>query len=334
MKKMLLVLSFVVLASSIIGCSKTKAEVVSPTQTAVVEAPIEAVIPVQEEVSTVATEVSVTGDFAFMGLASFKENVDNGVIYVNPYNVNVQDSPDDIAQSLINAKGVDIATIPLDLAVELYNGERDDIRVLAIINTGGVYLVENGSSIKSVTDLNNKTIYTLPNTYQTQLEYILAQNDVEVTIEEVQSYDSVLEQEGAIVLMGEPYVTGAVDNYGANVCLDLESEWDKIQQENDVPAPFITSVLVSNTSFMGERANIIREFLMYANMSVNALNLGVEDGKNILESYDISEESIANTNVTYIAQEDMMFFVGAYCFAMNDWDDEYPIPDDNFYYIG
>lgn len=334
MKKMILVLSFIMLASSMIGCGKD--EVAQPQTPAVVTAPVEEspAIVMQEEEAKQAIDVLISSDFAFMGLSKFKADVQSGVIYANEYNVQLEENLEDIAQSLTSSKDVEIATIPLDLAVELYNSERDDIRMLAIINTGGVYLVENGNSVTSIADLHDTTIYTLPNTYQSQLEYILAQNDIVATIEQVESYDIAFEQDNAIVLMSEPYVTGAVDNYNANVCLDLESEWDKIQQAGDVPAPFITSVIVSHTEFMEERANIIREFLMYANMSVNALNIGISNGNNILESYDITEECIANTNITYIAGEDMMFFTGAYCFAMNEHDEEYPLPDDEFYYLG
>lgn len=342
---MLTAILTVAVASSMVGCGSKTKEDVSDLQINIPDTAPELAQNQEEEVEEVSNpvmDVMVSVDPAFMGLASFEEKVDNGIIYVNEYNVTKHDSVEPIVKAVSSSTETEFATIPIDAALKLYNAGVD-INVLSIINTGGVYLTQNGTTVNSMQDLAGKTIYSLGehSSNETQIKYILAENGVDVsgiTFEYVASYDEALQNENAIIVMTEPYVTQNMsNNENMSICLDLESEWNKIQEANDVPAPFITSVLVSNSSFIEEYPHLIREFLMFAHTSVNALNIGVGEGLNPLESYDISLEAIANTGVTYIAGEDMVYFAGAYLYVLDEYDGEFlggELPGDEFYYWG
>lgn len=351
MKKHLsIMLTAIMVASIMVGCGSSS-DTTNNNSTNTTSTPTVDTAPVQVEEDQdeviealpVPVNVMISADSAYMGLASFDEKVTNGTIYVNEYNVTIEDSVDTIVESILAGDEVDIATIPLELAAKLYNSSEleSKLNVLAIINMGGVYLVENGNSVTDMKGLSDKTIYALGeySSYETQIKYILSENDVDttgITFEYVESYDEAFEIDGAVVVLPEPYVTAGLTEYeNVNICLDLASEWDKIQMEGDVPAPFITSVLVSNTDFMEERPNIIREFLMYANMSINALNIGVGEGNNPLEQQGISLEAIENTSIMYIPQEDLAFFGGAYLYVLEEYDSGIfggEISTDDFFY--
>lgn len=185
-------------------------------------------------------------------------------------------------------------------------------------------------------DLTDTTIYALGeySSYEKELRYILTANgvdDKEVEFKYIDSYKDAFEIDNAIVVMPEPYASDFVENNGGNVCLDFESEWNTIVEREEIPAPFITSVIVSNTDFIESKSDIVREFLTYANMSANDLNSEMNEGNNILEVYGVSDKAIENTNITYIAEEDMAFFIGAYAFALEEY---VKLPDDDFYFWG
>lgn len=337
MKKKIKLLLTTILIVSMVGCaSKSDNNTTTTTTTPTVEeTPTQIIIEEVEETSE-PTTILATEDFAYMGLMRFEENVDSGKIYVNPYNLLVEYNADIIVEKLGN-NDINFATLPLSVALDIYNSDEFeyDIQTLAILNTGGVYLVENGNSVKTMDDLANNTIYALGkySSYEKELRYILTKNGVDVDsieFEYIESYDDVFEIEDAIVVMAQPFVCYYTESHNANICLDLENEWNKIVEKEEIPAPFITSVIVSNTDFIDTKTNMVREFLMYANMSVNALNIGIENGNNILEEYDIPKEAIETTNITYIAGEDMAFFIGAYAFALEEYIEEFP--DDDFYF--
>lgn len=333
MKKIIsLMLSAILIASSLVGCGKSSKD--SNLDNATLPSQVFETDLFQEDNTPI--DVIISNDYAFMGLASFGEKVDNGMIYVNNYNLKIEDNVDEIAKALGKDSELLFATIPLHTAIKLYN-ENGNINVLAINNIGGLYLVENGDTIEDMDSLSGKTIYSLGEelSYETHIKYILSENGVDtddIVFEYVESYEEAFENENSIVVMPQPYATDYED---VNICLDLAEEWDKIQIENDVPAPFITSVIVSTTDFIKTRENIVKEILMYINTSINALSLDTTNGKNPLEIHSISQEAIDNNNSVYIAQEDMNFFIGAFAYVLDEYDSEFlgGLPDDNFYYL-
>ena len=60
---------------------------------------------------------------------------------------------------LVIGGSVDVAAVPTNLAATLYNKTKGGIEVLAVNTLGVLYLIENGSSVKSLSDLEGKTVY-------------------------------------------------------------------------------------------------------------------------------------------------------------------------------
>ena len=53
----------------------------------------------------------------------------------------------------------DIAAVPTNLAAVLYNKTQGGVRVLAVNTLGVLYLLENGETVNSLSDLAGKTVY-------------------------------------------------------------------------------------------------------------------------------------------------------------------------------
>ena len=77
----------------------------------------------------------------------------------NNYTFSVEQDPQLIASQLINGD-VDIAAVPTNLASVLYNRTKGGIKVIALNTLGVLYVVETGDTVKSIADLEGKTIYT------------------------------------------------------------------------------------------------------------------------------------------------------------------------------
>lgn len=341
MKKSLqIMLSALLLASILTGCAKDNAQNPSTNQTASAEQN-NSVGGQNNQIQEDTIDIMISADFSYLGLLDFYEKTESDITFENKYNIVLEDSIDDIVTSL-KSNTVDIAAIPLDVATNLQNSGDVDINILAILNIGGVYLVQNSDVVQTMEDLAGKTIYSLGeySSNQTHIEYILSENGVDVSgikFEYVDSYDKAFELENAIVVMNEPNVTTALQNFdNASICLDLASEWDKIQIENDVPAPFITSVIVADSDFVAGNKEIITEFLNAAYESTISIYDSIVAEFNPFADYGISKEVVDNTQITYIPDEDMMHFAGAYLYVLDEYDSQViggSIPGDDFYYM-
>ena len=67
---------------------------------------------------------------------------------------------------------VDIAAIPTNVAANLFN-KTGDVQMLALNTLGVLYILEQGDSISSMTDLIGKTIYAPANTRGANPEFVL-----------------------------------------------------------------------------------------------------------------------------------------------------------------
>ena len=74
------------------------------------------------------------------------------------YDFTLTSDPTEVATLLATGK-VDIAACPLNLAANLYKKTNGGVQMLAINTLGVLYLLTNGETVNSLSDLNGKTIY-------------------------------------------------------------------------------------------------------------------------------------------------------------------------------
>ena len=108
---------------------------------------------------------------------------------VNHYNVTIASDPaTEISPKLINGE-LDIAAISTNLASTLYHKTEGGVQLLALNTLGVLYILENGDSVSSLSDLAGRTIYATGQGANPEyvLNYLLRENGLEpgtdVTIE-------------------------------------------------------------------------------------------------------------------------------------------------------
>ena len=130
----------------------------------------------------------------------------------NEYNFTVAGTPDAITGQLINGD-MDIAALPTNAISALYNKTEGKISVLGVNALGVLYILENGNSINSVSDLAGKTVLASGkgSTAEYVLNYILEKNGVIAEIvwaaEHSEAATLALKGDYDIVMLPEPCVT-------------------------------------------------------------------------------------------------------------------------------
>ena len=115
-----------------------------------------------------------------MGMVKFMDDVDKSEVDDENYNFQIAASADEVTPKLVQGE-LDIAAVPANLASVLYNNTKGQVQVLAVNTLGVLYIVENGETVQSATDLKGKTIYASGkgSTPEYALNYILTENGID-----------------------------------------------------------------------------------------------------------------------------------------------------------
>lgn len=344
MKKLsALFLSMLMAASVITGCSNTPAEsMVSEVSSAVAES--------QATPAAEPTDVNVLalkGPTA-MGMVQFMNEAETGKTTDNNYQFSIVAAVDEVAPKLVKGEA-DIAAVPANLSSVLFNNTKGGVQVLAINTLGVLYIVESGDTVKSVADLEGKTIYASGKgaTPEYALNYILAQNGLtdKVTIEwkseHAECLAALTANENAIAMLPQPFVTTAQTKAeNIRVALDLTQEWDKLQANADAPSALITGVVVARTEFVKEHPEAVAAFLDHYKTSVDYVNANTQDAAALVEKYDIVPAAIAakalpQCNITFIEGSEMKENLSGYLSVLHEQNAKSvggALPTDEFYY--
>ena len=279
-----------------------------------------------------------------MGMVKLMDDADSG-------NVDTAASADEVTPKLIQGE-TDIAAVPANLASVLYNKTEGQIQVLAVNTLGVLYIVENGDSIHSVSDLAGRTIYASGkgSTPEYALNFILEKNGLtpgtDVTIEWKSEHSecvSALAQDPeGIAMLPQPFVTTAqAKNPNLKVALDLTEEWDKVMENEETKSSLLTGVVVVRKEFAEENPEAVEDFMDRYADSVKYVNDNVEEAAKLVGNYDIVTEDVAvkaipECNIVCITGEDMKEQLSGYLAVLKDANPESiggELPGDDFYYI-
>ena len=135
----------------------------------------------------------------------------------------------------------DIAALATNVASNLYNKTNGGVQICALNTYGVLYILENGDTIQSMSDLAGKTIYATTSRRQPQyvLNYLLTENGLtpgeDVDVEFMDS-ETLMTQMAAgayeVCMLPVPAVTSVlIQNQDVRVALDLTDEWNKVTDE-------------------------------------------------------------------------------------------------------
>lgn len=286
-----------------------------------------------------------------MGMVKLMDDADSGNVDTENYSFEIAASADEVTPKLIQGE-TDIAAVPANLASVLYNKTEGQIKVLAVNTLGVLYIVENGDSIHSVSDLAGRTIYASGkgSTPEYALNFILEKNGLtpgtDVTIEWKSEHSecvSALAQDPeGIAMLPQPFVTTAqAKNPNLKVALDLTEEWDKVMENEETKSSLLTGVVVVRKEFAEENPEAVEDFMDRYADSVKYVNDNVEEAAKLVGNYDIVTEDVAvkaipECNIVCITGEDMKEQLSGYLAVLKDANPESiggELPGDDFYYI-
>ena len=302
--------------------------------------------PVEEPAMPDVVRIAALKGPTAMGLVKLMEDAEDGLT-MNSYEFSL-DVIDKIVP-LISKGEVDIAAVPANLAAVLNKNTDGEVLVLAINTLGVLYVVEKGDTIQSIADLKDKTVFSsgkgaVP---EYSFNYILAQNglnpDADLTVEykseHAETIPLLVQGEGGIAVMPQPFVTVAMDKVeGLRIALDLTEEWSKA---SDGDSSMVTGVMVVRKAFAQKYPHAVAAFLEEYAASTQFAATDVAKtaelvGKQGIVEAAVAEQAIPYCNITYIAGADMKAQLEGYLqvlFEQNPQSVGGVMPGEDFYYI-
>jgi NitT/TauT family transport system substrate-binding protein len=266
------------------------------------------------------------------------------------YEITLYDSPDQIVAKIVTGE-IDGAAVPSNLAPILYTKTEKKIKLTNLTTMGVLYIVENGTSIKSIADLRGKTIYTSGKggTPEFALNYILRENglepDVDVKVEWKADHATVsaaiASGEATIAMLPEPFVTTTKAKVAnLSVPVDMTAEWSRVSGGS---SELIMGAFVMTTDILDTRKKDVDEFLEKYKESVEYVNNSPKEASAliakhaILPSAAVAEAAIPGSNIVFTSAQDAKKSLEGFFTVLKNSDPASiggSLPDENFYYEG
>ncbi len=216
--------------------------------------------------------------------------------------------------------------------------------VLAVNTLGVLYVLENGNSVNSVSDLSGKTIYSSGQGAVPEyvLNYLLEKNGVtDAAIEYKSQHDEVaaalVDGTAQIAMLPEPFVTAAMmKNPDLRIALDVTDEWNKVSDSE-----LAMGCIIVRNDFLKEHEGAVKTFLSEYKDSIDYVNNNVTEASQLVEKFGImataqaAEKSIPNCNIVFVDGSDMESMLNDLfdvLYAANPKSIGGTVPDKEFYY--
>ena len=288
--------------------------------------------------------VSVLNGTTGFGMAKLMKDTADGNSTLN-YQFSVETDASVVTAGLINGD-IDIAALPTNAASVVYNKTNGGIKVLALNTLGVLYVVENGTTIKSISDLEGKTVYCPAQNPAFIMEYVAKIAGVNVTIDTTYAQPAMLMQfiatapEGTIAVLPEPVLSVAKSkNANLNTALDLTAEWN----DKATDSKLVQGCIVVRTEFLEAHTKEVNEFLKEYETSVNYVNTNAPETATLVVDLGIyagaatvAEKAIPKCNIKFVDGNEMKTALSGFLAAMETINPSSiggKLPADDFYYI-
>ena len=307
----------------------------------------ELISPVAQDVTlNVAALKGPTG----IGMVKLMKDAKDGAT-ANKYNFTLAGAPDEITAKFASGE-FDIAAVPVNLAAALYNKTKGNAQVMAVNTLGVLYILENGNSIHSISDLKGKTIYATGKgaTPEYILNYLLEQNGIDpekdITIEYKSEHAELAtlmaSGKAAICMLPEPNVTSVLrENKEIRRALNLTTEWDKATEKSGEKSTLAQGCIIVNKEFAQKNKAAVDQFLTEYKASVDYVTESAVDASQLVEEFGImpkaliAELAIPNCNIIFLEGDSMKTTMQAnlnVLFKANAKSIGGAMPGDDFYY--
>lgn len=259
------------------------------------------------------------------------------------YDFTLSSSPTDISAALIS-KSLDIAAVPVNLAAVINKKTEGEYLVAAVNTLGVLYILENGNTVSSISDLAGKTLYATgqASTPEYILNYILQKNNLDTVTVEYKTEHSELATlmasgDAVLGMLPEPNVTTVLTkNENVRIALNLTEEWKKVSDGEAVQG----CIVVSKDALENHKA-LVDGFLEKYKASVAYVNDNIAEAAamiadiGIVPSAAVAEKAIPNCNIVYIDGDEMVSILTEFYKVLYDASPASvggKLPDESLYY--
>ena len=256
-------------------------------------------------------------------------------------------APTEITDLIIKGD-VDIAAVPVNLGSVLYNKTQGGIKGLSLITRGMLYVLEKGESIKTVADLEGKTVVAAGqgSTPEYVTRYILESNNVNANVdfrsEHAEVTTMAVSGMADIILVPEPHVTNVLmKDPSFRIALDITEEFSAAAQKNGYEnAQLSMSVVIVRTEFYEKHPELVKKFMddLSASIAFSSENVAQAAqeiaAQGIIPSAAVAEKALPSCQLVFIAGEDMQAQAAPLyeiLFNANPASVGGKVPDDGFY---
>ncbi len=267
----------------------------------------------------------------------------------NDYTFSVGSTPQEIGTKLAQGE-VNIAAMPTNLAASLYQKTTGKVKLLAVNTLGVLYILENGTAIKSIEDLRGKTIYSTGEGANPEyiLKYVLEKNGLtpgkDVTIEFIAENTELATRMASgdikLAMVPEPQVSSImVQNADVRVALSMNDAWNAVAGEN---SKLMMGCVAVRADFLENNKAAVDAFLTEYAASITATS-NIELTAALCETYGIipkaaiAKKAIPNCQITFVSGAEMKAQIAGYydvLYAADPTSIGGALPDDAFYYVG
>ncbi len=331
MKKILSILFALIIFLAFVGCGST--DTVSNQSD-----------PATSEYTAIDMSVACMTGPTGMGMAKLMADSDANAT-ANNYTFTVATAATDITAKFLKGD-INIASVPTNVAATLYNKSEGKVRMLAVNTYGVLSILDSTNSIKSITDLKGKTIYSTGKGQNPEfiLKYILTENGIDpekdITINFVSSEDLVaklISGEAEIAMAPEPAATTVmIKNQSLTRALSINDEWSNVSDTE-----LMMGCVIALDSYVESNSAAVEKFLEEYEASINFAKENTKDAATYCATYKITaSDAIANkalptSNLCYVTGDDMKNNVTGYLNVLFSADAQSvggKMPADDLYY--
>ncbi len=255
-----------------------------------------------------------------MGMAKLIHDTGNDDTKLN-YDFTVANAADEFTGDIIQGN-FEIACVPTNLAAVLYSKTEGAVSVAAVNTLGVLHILEVGDTIKTVADLEGKTVYSsgqgaVP---EYALNYILKAFGVNCEVIYESEHDVVVSDivsgKATVAVLPEPKVTAALKNEnapkGLRTALDLNDLWDEACAKNEDSSSLYMGCVIVNAKWAEENPNELAAFLAEYKESAELCTNDIDTAASYIEEAGIipkapvAKAAMANCHIVFITGDEMI----------------------------
>lgn len=255
-----------------------------------------------------------------MGMAKLIHDNANGEANLN-YNFTVANAADEFTGDIIQGN-FEVACVPTNLASVLYSKTNGAVSVAAVNTLGVLHILEAGDTIKTIADLEGKTVYSsgkgaVP---EYALNYILNAFGINCEVVYEAEHDVVVSDlvsgKATVAVLPEPKVTAALKNEnapeGLRTALDLNDLWNEACEKNEDSSSLYMGCVIVNAKWAEENPNELAAFLAEYKESAELCTKDVDTAASYIEEAGIipkapvAKAAMANCHIVFITGDEMI----------------------------